>query len=58
MFDSSNLNLFNVPINANIPFIQNFKSSFFLVYTLTVPGIQVGQPEVDLQANWTQFSKS
>jgi hypothetical protein len=32
-----------------------FQKFIFLANTLTVPGIQVGQPKVDLQANWSQY---
>ena len=35
-----------------------FQQFIFLANTLTVPGIKVGQPKVDLQANWQQFLKS
>jgi hypothetical protein len=35
-----------------------FQKFIFLANTLTVPGIKVGQPKVDLQANWQQFFKS
>ena len=41
-----------------IPKNQKLIIFFYLANTLTVPGIKVGQPKVDLQANWPQFLKS